>query len=344
MADVIFYLHKVYPDGRRDDLSLKDFVRALKLIKSRFKVVPLGALFEERDTKPRAAITFDDGYADNFVYAYPVLKRLGIPAHLFITADRIASGDVRKSLSDYWEGRVSFGELHKPLSMFESHTAYLKGDRGDYLTWEELSLMGDVFTFGSHGLRHLREPVSPEIVDFYDGSNFHWEYLLFGEPEVGTPRFKTRSSLSSPLFKVNREVVDFCLSFPKGGNWKEELRRELYRQFKSLGNPETEEEEKKRIEEELLESKRLIEERLGVEVTTFSWPFGHFSELSEKVASSFFRYVFTTKRGVIGEDSLPYRLPRVPLGKDIFTVVGRVLTFSTPLFSLYKLFKKEKTL
>ncbi len=342
MADVVFYLHKVYPEKGKDDLSLKDFVRFLTLVKRRFKVVPLEALFEERGNSPRAAVTFDDGYADNFIYAYPVLKKMGIPAHLFITADRIGSGGVRKNLSDYWSGKVSFSELQKPLSMFESHTAYLKGERADYLTWEELSLMKDLFTFGSHGLKHLREPISPEIVDFYDGKNFHWEYLLFGSAEIGTPRFKTRSSLSSPFFKVNPEVVEFCRSFPKKGNWKESLKKELERNFKSLGEFETENEASERIEDELKESKRLIEKNLGVKVDTFSWPFGHFSEFSEGIAKKHFKYIFTTKRGVVSESSKPYRLPRVPVGRDIFTAFGRVLVFSTPLYRFYKWFKREK--
>ena len=340
--DVVFYLHKVYPEKGRDDLSLKDFVRVLKLIRQRFEIVPLEALFEEKESRPRAAITFDDGYADNFIYAYPVLKKMGAPAHLFITSDRIGSGGVRKNLSDYWNGKVSFSELQKPLTMFESHTAYLKGDRRDYLTWEELSLMKDLFTFGSHGLKHLREPVSPEIVDFYDGSNFHWEYLLFRSAEIGTPRFKTRSSLSSPLFKVNPEVVEFCISFPKKGNWKEALKKELKRNFGTSGRFETEAEASVRIENELKESKRLIEEKLGVKVNTFSWPFGHFSEFSEEVAKKHFKYIFTTKRGVISNGSKHYRLPRVPVGNEIFTALGRILVFSTPLYGLYKRFKKEK--
>jgi len=344
MADLVFYLHKVYPEKGKDDLSLRSFVNTLRLIKSRFKVVPLEALFEEKGSSPRAAITFDDGYADNFIYVYPILKKMGVPAHLFIAVDRVGSGGVRRTLFDYWSGKVSFGELQKPLSMFESHVAYLRGDRRDYLTWEELSVMKDVFTFGSHGLRHLREPVSDEILDFYDGENFHWEYFLFGEPQVGTPRFKTKSSLSSPLFKVNPEVIEFCRSFPKDEDWKEQLREELNRNFKSLGNFETEKEAEIRIERELMASKEQIEEKLGVKVDTFSWPFGHFSSFSEEIAKRHFKYIFTTKRGVIREGFKPYRLPRIPLGKDIFTAFGRVFIFSTPLYRLYSRFKKEKTL
>lgn len=41
---------------------------------------------------PRAAlITFDDGYRDNYEVAYPILKRRGIPAVIFLASDHISS-------------------------------------------------------------------------------------------------------------------------------------------------------------------------------------------------------------------------------------------------------------
>lgn len=40
-------------------------------------------------TEPVAAITFDDGYRDVYEQAYPVLKRKGIPAALFVVTDLI---------------------------------------------------------------------------------------------------------------------------------------------------------------------------------------------------------------------------------------------------------------
>ena len=128
MNDVVFFLHRVYPDGikKRDDINISNFVKALKLIKSRFKVVPLQALLGEKSNERRAAITFDDGYADNFVYAYPILKKMGIPAHLFITANRILESGIRKNLFDYWDGKVSEKELYKPVSMYYGHEEFIK--------------------------------------------------------------------------------------------------------------------------------------------------------------------------------------------------------------------------
>src|SRR5204862_1221215 len=40
-------------------------------------------------TEPVAAITFDDGYQDVYENAFPVLKRKGIPAAMFVVTDLV---------------------------------------------------------------------------------------------------------------------------------------------------------------------------------------------------------------------------------------------------------------
>jgi len=348
LKDVVFFLHRVYPDrSKRDDVDIATFQRALSLIKSRFKLVPLQAIFEERDKSRRAAITFDDGYADNFVYAYPLLRKLGVPAHIFITSGRIREEGVRRTLFDYWEGKVSFKELFSPKSMYDSHVEFVKkGSSEEFLSWEELDMMRDIFSFGAHGKYHFSFPVSAEIEDFYDGRNFRWTMLLYSrEPFIGLPIFKTKSELSGRKFFPNPELLSFCRDFKKEGNWKENLRKEIERRFKAFGKFEKEETARKRIERELLDSKREIEEKLGVRVNSFAWPFGQYTEFSKEVAAGIYDYVFTIKKGVITPKSDRKELPRVSLGKDIFTVIGRLISFSTNVgFSVYKLFKKGKVL
>jgi len=348
LKDVVFFLHRVYPDGRgkRDDLKLSTFLKALKVIRSRFKVVPLYDILTESSSDRRAAITFDDGYADNFVYAYPILKRMGIPAHIFITANRINGSGLRRTLFDYWDGKVSMGELFKPSSMYRGHEDFIKrGSSDEFLSWEELEAMKDVFSFGAHGGNHFSFPFRDEVKGFFNGSNFHWTVLLYcKDPFVGLPLFDTRSELDVRRFYPSQELIDFCRDFPKSRGWEEELKREIGRSFDSFGVFEGEGEARRRVEEELRGSKEKIEERLNVSVDTFSWPFGHYSDFSREVARRVYRFVFTTKKGFVDRAEID-EIPRVSLGKDIFTVLGRVIAFSTDVgFSIYERFKKEKVL
>src|SRR5436309_13732247 len=60
----------------------------------------LGAHLESGEpfSKPVVALTFDDGYADVYHHAFPLLKRKGIPAGLFVVTDLI--GTTRLSIYD----------------------------------------------------------------------------------------------------------------------------------------------------------------------------------------------------------------------------------------------------
>lgn len=76
---------------------------------------------------PGVAITFDDGYLDNLIYAAPVLDRLGLPATLFIVAGRMG------------------GHLdHDPIV-----------PEAALLTWQDVRELEDRgFTIGAHSLTH----------------------------------------------------------------------------------------------------------------------------------------------------------------------------------------------
>jgi peptidoglycan/xylan/chitin deacetylase (PgdA/CDA1 family) len=77
-----------------DTLDTASFARQIEYLARTFTVCDLddirARLESDRALPPRcAAITFDDGYRDNYEHAFPALRSRGIPATIFLTAGNI---------------------------------------------------------------------------------------------------------------------------------------------------------------------------------------------------------------------------------------------------------------
>ena len=91
--------HRVLPELdplRPDDIAQADFARCMRVVKRFFNVIPLRVAVEHlksHSLPPRAvAISFDDGYADNALFAAPVLAALDLPATIFVTTGFLDGG------------------------------------------------------------------------------------------------------------------------------------------------------------------------------------------------------------------------------------------------------------
>jgi peptidoglycan/xylan/chitin deacetylase (PgdA/CDA1 family) len=98
--------------------SLEEFKNEIQYLKKNFDIIPLTELFElsNRNVKPprkTIAITFDDGYENNYINAYPVLKKSNIPATIFVVASCISNPDhlLWYDLVDIIKGKINFSEF-----------------------------------------------------------------------------------------------------------------------------------------------------------------------------------------------------------------------------------------
>src|SRR6185295_4895874 len=108
-AAVVVAFHRVTdaPDSDSLSVSARTFERYCRFFHRYFKVVPLGDLVDKLARgvclNHELAITFDDGYRDNFENAMPVLQKLSLPATFFIVSDWIGTDVV-----PWWDSQRGF--------------------------------------------------------------------------------------------------------------------------------------------------------------------------------------------------------------------------------------------
>ena len=296
-------------------------------------------------------LNFDDGYLDNWVHLFPILKELGLKATVYITSDFIDPRDIiRKQRSE------------------SEHDAILATECcAGFLSFPEMKLMEEsgVFEIQSHAKTHSWYFKGPKIVDYWrPGSATRlggpvwmlWNefpelksYYLINAAEIeseipyGTPIYEHGKSLEVKKFSPNdlelkSKLIELAndKAFFEQENWKEIL-NEVVSNEQIDGVYEPEEEYTRRVRNELLSSKKKLEEGLGHEVEGICWPGGGIKEEVVEIAKSVGYKYFTLPSKWKKAPNLAYKemIPRIgPLSK--VNIKGVDLGVPSKLdFSLY---------
>lgn len=96
----VIYYHRIDDEPHRSCVPTRAFAEQMALLRREgFHVLPLPAvrahLDAKRDFPERSVVvTFDDGFADNYTNAFPVLQKEEIPATVFLTVDYIGTDEL----------------------------------------------------------------------------------------------------------------------------------------------------------------------------------------------------------------------------------------------------------
>lgn len=177
----IYLYHRVNPDLSSNLFDLKvsprKFESHVQLILKHKKVVFADDLVRnkfEGKAENYAAITFDDGYEDNFIHALPIIKKYKIPVTIFLTTAFVDSvGDWM--LSDLAELAFKGNKLKGDLKEMTQRCRFLKReeftkllgvdqlDENDSrpenrgLNWSQIREMHEtgLIRFEAHGHQHM---------------------------------------------------------------------------------------------------------------------------------------------------------------------------------------------
>lgn len=179
---LIFKYHRVSSSADKKEymgMPVDVFEQQMVFIKNNFKIVPImegvRAIREGDSDGIYASINFDDGYMDNYLYAFPVFKRHNIPATIFLTTDfigkrhafwwdevfsAVSSGHIdREKMADAANGELT-GKKEEEIKYFiEGLRRKTSGARAAELSqmlgWAEIREMNKHnISFGGHTKTH----------------------------------------------------------------------------------------------------------------------------------------------------------------------------------------------
>ena len=277
-----------------------------------------GFLLKGAPLPPRSLlITFDDGYLDNYVYAWPILRKYGHKGVVFAVTERMeAEKKCRPTLAEVWEGLPPSSLPPVDAPMHDTPFGY-QVRRDMFFSWEEARHMesSGVMAVAAHSARHLAVFAGPEWgpVNRHDrhqkpasaleaaGQRFHVPgtrantFNAVDFPEVwGLPRFKERPFLYSRAFipspdlvaavqrLVPQEPAEARTFFQSAGNVA--ALETLVAGFSPdrLGTLESEAARRSRVHEELGACAETLRRELGHPVRSLCWPWGSGSEVARE--------------------------------------------------------------
>ncbi|MFA6294182.1 MAG: polysaccharide deacetylase family protein, partial [Victivallales bacterium] len=332
---VVWTYHRVLPEASSGAVRAEIFEKQLEsLVKAGYKFIGTSELAPFLRVKlPHAEkctmLTFDDGWADNLIWATPILKKYSAKAVLALNTGFINSnsGEIRNSGN------------YKVVNSKDALKAAASGkDYSSFLTWNEVLEMKNsgVWEIQAHGNSHLGCYGSlADIRGFYPDKH-HWtmEFALGEPPFPGAPRSTFRSILSD---RKTALTDDFKNALRQAKSDKE--RRKLCENHSSpLKSIETPEEFEKRVSDDFTSCRNNIREHLGVAPDCLFWPWGHYTDTGIRIARKCgFRMLFTMDKDSVTEKTPMDKIPRIAAPANIEDFNRQVMIYSNPLLRSFRM-------
>ena len=295
---LILMYHRILPAGdprsRLEEPGMvvtpESFRQHLETVKQYFETVKLSDwLARKSASQPlpdrACAITFDDGWADNHEFAYPVLRELSVAATLFLVSDMLGTKQM------FWPERLA----RLVTLIADKHP---QDGSHPMLDWLRTTQTGSPFSGGAPTREQLSDLIAS--VKTLPDQEIH-QRLDQIETVLGlTPDDHAASLLSWEQVKAMSDsgLVEM------GSHTCRHIRL----------NAKTPEEV---LQQEIIDSKKTIERHIGKSINSFCFPNGDYSPQALAMVKQHYACAVTTRSGWNTSTTDNYQLRRVGIHEDI---------------------------
>lgn len=281
-------------------VSPEHFAAHMKELSKSHVPVPLEELLSDRDGKGRIAVTFDDGYEDNLLFAASILEKYRVPAVFYV-----AAGYTISSRSFWWDELAAL-LLHASKEVFPP-----------------------VVDLAGEGIDIRMEIPRPGLLSPYSGCDFGWSVLSPDNPGPGHYAYRMlypqllnlKPDIRECAMEGLRNALDGIKTPPDGRPLTPAQIRKLDNLpglqvgAHTLNHPVLSAFSATEQEREIIEGAEALARMTDRFPLHFSYPYGapiHFSgETVKIVRKAGFRTAVTTEEGLTNSHSDPLRLPRM---------------------------------
>lgn len=294
----ILMYHRILPHN--DDRAMleepgmqvtpKTFRRHLEFAAEYFEFVKLSEWLENRQTgrplPPRAcAITFDDGWADNYEFAFPIMRDLNVPGTIFLVSGMI--GTQQK----FWPERLS-------LAVNIIARQHVEKWSNPTLNWLRQAATDYSFDNSPPSIEQLSQLIA--------------HAKQFTDKEVHDRLDKIESELGLSLPKNPASLLDWQQVEEMTASGLLEMGSHTchHTRLNELTPAHI-------LEHEIIASKQTIEKQIGQPVKIFCFPNGDYSPAALALVKKHYSGAVTTANGWNNGNRDPHLLQRIGIHEDI---------------------------